>query len=183
MLLPTEQKARRDLLHTALRRLLSGEVLSRRELFSSTSAQSAKTTWQRQIMQLLTKAAVVTRQGSTKSAIYSAKNTDEIQRILADPNVMDEMLRESSRHVRESVDDDSPSCPDPTDTELPVPPIGSSGAEELLTQTLKLSYMTAEAIGDIRERMVRIEKTVEDILSFLTAPTTDATDAATGEPK
>lgn len=160
MLHPSEVRIRREIVQTAIRRLLATPTpRSRQELFASTSRQSALPVWQRQLLGELIRRGLVVRSGTTRArytvAIDQNSNADkELSAIAKDPKAVDALLA-AATVIRSS---------DPgtdlaagyegavTDTSEPV----AAAIEEDIS--FKLLYGIAEATAYIRERVATFDQ-------------------------
>jgi hypothetical protein len=186
---PAETRARRELLRKVFTRLATGASWRRNKLFASTSAQSAQFEWQRQVLRKLVEEGFITRTGPAKSPVYAVLDHDGVQTFADDSNAISTLLQEATKAIKRDDDPAEPVEPaefdeldDNVDNSTMFDPNNSSDEEngpglapeagqeldekklgEYVLHILKLTYMTAEALGDMRGRLQALEQGFDDL--------------------
>jgi len=172
MMSPVELRARRELLHKALTRLITGTRWPRSGLFASTSAQSAQAGWQRLVLRQLIESGLVLREGPVRSPMYYTTDFEALTQLAENQGAIDLLLREAMarRNDREDSTDEGAPYDEPDGNAESTDETEQDGADvkEHEEHILKLVYMTAEAVGDVRERLQKLEQKLDDLNKTVT---------------
>ncbi len=181
-----EERDRRDVAVTALRRLLLGEPRSREDLFAGPSKEAKRHTWQAKFLARLLDAGLILRSAQTSGRYvrYWKKPGANLQALIEDPGELTAYLwpvaqPEFPETETETPDEEPSTVVRPalslakTQPDADPRPANDDDSEDepltdrqLLEALLRFNGINVENLADMRSRISRIERVQEELLDL-----------------